>query len=283
MILNKVEEQIKRIITNNLGRNVSVLSVLPISRGSISSSLKVITSSGNFFLKWNNNAPCKMFEVESRGLDLLRKNSPLYIPETISYDKNYLLMEFVESGEENNHFWEEFGRGLSQMHQKTNSFYGLDHDNFIGNLDQKNNFKNIWSDFFINQRLLPQLVSGNFSPEFMSSFDKLFVKLDSLFPKDPPSLLHGDLWSGNFLINKFQPVLIDPAIYFGFREMDIAMSKLFGGFNNRFYSSYNEHLPLSDGWEDRLDLCNLYPLLVHVNLFGGSYYNQVKRVLSRFV
>ena len=283
MILNKVEEQIKKIVTNNLGRNVSILSVLPVSGGSISSSLKIVTSSGKFFLKWNNNAPCKMFEVESRGLDLLRKNSPLYIPETISYDKNYLLMEFVEGGEENNHFWEEFGRGLSQIHRKTNSFYGLDHDNFIGNLDQKNNFKNTWSDFFINQRLLPQLVLGNFSPEFISSFDKLFVKLDSLFPEDPPSLLHGDLWGGNFLVNKFRPVLIDPAIYFGFREMDIAMSKLFGGFNSRFYSSYNEHSPLSDGWEDRLDLCNLYPLLVHVNLFGGSYYNQVKRVLSRFV
>ena len=283
MIPNKVEEKIKFVLNSKFGGNVSLLNVQFVSGGCINNSCKIISSCGDFFFKWNNNAPSEMFEVESRGLDLLRESNTLYIPETISYDKNYLLMEFVDDGEKNNRFWEEFGRGLSQMHQKTNSFYGLDHDNFIGSLDQKNDFKNSWIDFFINQRILPQLALGDFSPDFLSSFDKLFVKLDSLFPKEPPSLLHGDLWSGNFLVNESGPVLIDPAIYFGFREMDIAMSKLFGGFDDSFYSSYNELNPLSEGWEDRLGLCNLYPLLVHVNLFGGSYYNQVKGILSRFV
>lgn len=283
MIPNKVEEKIKFVLNSKFGGNVSLLNVQSVSGGCINNSCKIISSCGKFFLKWNNNAPSEMFEVESRGLDLLKESNTLYIPETISYDKNYLLMEFVDDGEKNNRFWEKFGRRLSQMHQKTNLFYGLDYDNFIGSLDQKNDFKISWIDFFINQRILPQLALGGFSPDFLSSFDKMFVKLDSLFPKEPPSLLHGDLWSGNFLVNESGPVLIDPAVYFGFREMDIAMSKLFSGFDDRFYSSYNEQNPLSDGWKDRLDLCNLYPLLVHVNLFGGSYYNRVKGILSRFV
>jgi fructosamine-3-kinase len=283
MIPNKIEEQIKNVVSSDIGKNVSVLDVRHVSGGCINNCFEIITSSGRFFLKRNNNAPLEMFESESKGLNLLRKSGSLYVPKVISCEKNYLLMEFVDEGEKNNRFWEKFGRGLSEMHQKTNSFYGLDHDNFIGSLAQKNDFKNSWDDFFINQRILPQLGFGDFSADFLLSFDKLFVKLDSIFPKEPPSLLHGDLWSGNFLVNQSCPTLIDPAVYFGFREMDIAMSKLFGGFDGYFYSSYNEQNPLSDGWEDRLDLCNLYPLLVHVNLFGEGYYNQVKRILSRFV
>ena len=143
------------------------------------------------------------------------------------------------------------------MHKTTNSLYGLSYDNFIGSLSQKNCFEKNWSDFFINQRLVPQLSFGGFSRPFLLSFDKLFVKLDSLFPKEPPSLLHGDLWSGNFLAGPSLPVLVDPSVYFGFREIDVAMSFLFGGFDIRFYDSYNEINPLTDGWEDRLDLCNL--------------------------
>ena len=118
----------------------------------------------------------------------------------------------------------------------------------------------------------------------MADFEELFVKLPNLFPNEKPSLLHGDLWSGNFLIkNKDTPVLIDPAIYYGYREMDIAMSKLFGGFNSDFYDYYNETFPLEKEWEERVKLCNLYPLLVHVNLFGGGYLNQVKNILSYYV
>lgn len=283
MVPKKIEEQIKDIIRSDIGGKSSLLDFSAVSGGSINNCFKIITSSGRFFLKYNKNSSIEMFEVESRGLDLLRESSSFYIPKVVSYKKNYLLMEFIEEEKKDGHFWEKFGRRLSEMHKKTNSYYGLDHNNFIGSLAQKNNFVNRWSDFFINQRLMPQLSLGSFSNDFLLSFDKLFVKIDSFFPKEPPSLLHGDLWSGNFLVSSSLPVLIDPAVYFGFREMDIAMSKLFGGFDSSFYSSYNEQNPLSDGWEDRLDICNLYPLLVHVNLFGGSYYNQVKRILTRFV
>jgi len=114
-------------------------------------------------------------------------------------------------------------------------------------------------------------------------FERLYGKLDCLFPKEPPALLHGDLWNGNFICTtQHAPILIDPAVYYGHREMDIAMSTLFGGSDPEFHAAYNAEWPLERGWEERLDLCNLYPLLVHVILFGGEYVQQVETVLKKF-
>ena len=114
-------------------------------------------------------------------------------------------------------------------------------------------------------------------------FERLFHQLDTLFPTEPPALLHGDLWSGNFLCDeKSRPVLIDPAVYYGHREMDLAMTKLFGGFDAELYKAYHAEWPLEQGWEERLELYNLYPLLVHVNLFGGAYVQQVETILKRY-
>jgi len=117
----------------------------------------------------------------------------------------------------------------------------------------------------------------------LKAFGNFFNRLPEIFPEEPPALLHGDLWSGNFMINQAgEAVLIDPAVYFGHREMDLGMSQLFGGFHRQFYSAYNEISPLKPGWEKRLDYCNLYPLLVHVNLFGGSYVHSVKQIIKPF-
>ena len=150
--------------------------------------------------------------------------------------------------------------------------------------ERLNTKKENWIDFFVQNRLLAQLNIGGFSSSIKNDFEKLFDKLPDLIPQEKPSLIHGDLWGGNFLVKEHTlPVLIDPAIYFGNREMDIAMSKLFGRFNTNFYTSYNEVFPLEKGWEERVNLCNLYPLLVHVNLFGGGYLNQVKNILSYYV
>ena len=170
------------------------------------------------------------------------------------------------------------------MHKQTDEKFGLDFDNYIGTLPQNNTQDKNWVDFFIRNRLLAQLDVGNYSLSVRQDFEKLFKKLPDLFPNEKPAILHGDLWSGNFLVkDRETPVLIDPAIYFGNREMDIAMCKLFGGFHADFYASYNEEFPLESDWEERINLCNLYPLLVHVNLFGGGYLNQVKNILSYYV
>ncbi len=119
--------------------------------------------------------------------------------------------------------------------------------------------------------------------ETVQALSRFYAKLDELFPKESPALLHGDLWSGNFMVSeKGLAVIIDPAVYYGHREMDLAMSQLFGGFDASFYEAYQRNFPLENGWQQRLDYCNLYPLMVHVNLFGGSYLESVKRILVRF-
>jgi len=151
-----------------------------------------------------------------------------------------------------------------------------------------NNHKhNSWTDFFREERLEKQvrLARNNdiIDKRVVSAFDNFYAKLDNVFPKEPPALLHGDLWAGNFMVNEVgAPVVIDPAVYYGNREMDLGMTTLFGGFDRQFYISYNNYFPLENGWEKRLDYCNLYPLMVHVNLFGGSYVSSVLSILKKF-
>ncbi|MFZ1687503.1 MAG: fructosamine kinase family protein, partial [Flavobacteriales bacterium] len=183
---------------------------------------------------------------------------------------------------------------LARLHGHTNSTFGLDpastagrRDNYIGSLKQVNTGQVTWGEFFIHCRLEPQVKMAidhqRIGMGDVLRFERLYGKLPSLFPIEPPALLHGDLWSGNFLCDAHhQPVLIDPAVYYGHREMDIAMTKLFGGFEPAFYSAYSDAWAMEIGWEERADLCNLYPLLVHVNLFGGSYAGQVAAILLRF-
>ena len=283
MIPNNIEKEIRNILIAKKGEGIIIMHMQPVSGGCINNTLKIITNYGNFFLKWNVNASDDMFEIEVKGLELLRESMTIYIPEIISYGQRYLLMEFIERQPPLDLLWEEFGRDLSELHKVSNISFGLDHNNFIGSLLQNNQEQSNWKDFFINKRIIPQLLIGDFPSEFKRDFNKLFLKIEDLFPNELPSLLHGDLWNGNFIFSKDKTVVFDPAIYFGSREMDIAMSKLFGGFNDKFYSSYNENYPLSEGWQDRIDICNLYPLLVHVNLFGGGYYSQIKNILNRFI
>ena len=163
--------------------------------------------------------------------------------------------------------------------------FGLDHDNYIGSLAQSNKKHADWISFFMEERIRPQLKLAMdkklIDEGTVKQFDKLFDHFDRLIPKEKPALLHGDLWNGNFLVSdSSRAALIDPAVYFGHREMDLAMTTLFGGFDSEFYRAYDEVFPLEKGFEKRVDIHNLYPLLVHVNLFGGGYVRQVKAVLN---
>ena len=166
----------------------------PVSGGCINNASKIITNYGNFFLKWNINAPEKMFDTEVKGLELLQNSKTIYIPQMIAYDNHFLMMEFIEKVSPTHSLWEEFGRDLSELHKVSDINFGLDHNNFIGSLLQKNNQQPNWIDFFINQRIIPQLSIGNFSSELTRSFDKLFLKIEDLFPNESSSLLHGDLF-----------------------------------------------------------------------------------------
>ena len=282
IISNNLENKINDILFAKLGKRTSIKYINQVSGGCIHNTFRITTNNGLYFLKCNDDCEKKMFHVESKGLELLSSCESISTPQVISFDDEYLLMEFIESGVGNTDLWQEFGRSVADLHKISSINFGLDYNNFIGSLWQENTRKDTWLEFFITNRIIPLLRSGNFSSRAIKEFDSLFINLESIFPRESSSLLHGDLWNGNFLFSNNKFFLFDPAVYFGNREMDIAMTKLFGGFDKIFYDSYNEKFPLNDNWEERIGICNLYPLLVHANLFGGSYYSQVMNIVRRF-
>jgi fructosamine-3-kinase len=195
-----------------------------------------------------------------------------------------LLLEFLER--EGSQDWNLAGTLLARLHRNTAREFGLDHNNYIGSLSQSNTFHPTWSEFFAMERILPQIKmardAGAVDRTLASAAERFCSKLNEIFPDEKPALLHGDLWSGNFFFSTKGPSIFDPAVYYGHREMDLAMTKLFGGFDDDFYSGYENEFPLEKNWRARTDLCNLYPLLVHVNLFGGGYVRDVVAILTSF-
>jgi protein-ribulosamine 3-kinase len=227
-----------------------------------------------------------MFAAEAKGLALLRKANAFCIPEIILQENDQLFLEWLERTPPPASGWRVAGEKLAQLHKNSASLFGLDHDNYIGSLPQSNKWHETWADFFAQERIFPQLKMARdhhkIDAALMKKAERFCSALTEIFPAEPPALLHGDLWSGNFFFSTKGPAIFDPAVYYGHREMDLAMTKLFGGFDADFYEGYEEEFPLEKSWKERVDLCNLYPLLVHVNLFGGSYVQDVKLVLEKF-
>lgn len=279
-----------------LGQTVEVIEAQFLSGGDISTAAQVFSSEGVFFVKWNHVEPdlmesIDMFEAEARGLDLLRQTDALYVPPVIGYgqqlDKSYLILDYIDPGQPGPDYWETLGQSLAVLHSHTQSTFGLHFPNYIGSLPQTNTPTANGIDFFFEHRLLPQagmaLYKGLLSKTAYDALFRLRDQLPGLIPNERPALLHGDLWSGNVMTTEQgQPALIDPAVYYGFREADLAHTRLFGGFDQRFYDAYDEVFPLHDGFDERVAIYNLYPLLVHVNLFGSGYVSGVERVLNRF-
>ncbi len=276
----------------NHSQSLVVHSAQPLGGGSINQVYKIDTNLGIFCLKYNlvKRFP-EMFETEEKGLSLLRFAKAIRIPETIIVQSltgyGFILLEFITSSRQSALFMQDFGYALAQIHKINALQYGLDHDNYMGALPQHNLFHDDWVSFFIEERLEAQvrLAVNNkrLGEEHMLSFQRLYTQLDHFFPPEKPSLLHGDLWNGNVLVSeKGNACLIDPAVYFGHREVDLAMSTLFGGFTNDFYASYQEAFPMETGWQERMDVYNLYPLLIHLNLFGSGYLGSILSVLKKF-
>ena len=203
--------------------------------------------------------------------------------------RSFSPLELLDSGSRRSGFDEELGRGLAALHRSGAPGFGLDHDNFIGRLPQPNGPCADWAGFYRVRRLGAQLelaVESRRIPDSLRrKFDRLFERLDELLgPVEPPARLHGDLWGGNLHVDEQgRPCLIDPAVYGGHREVDLAMMQLFGGFGPRVFAAYAEAYPLADGHRERVGLYQLYPLLVHVNHFGGGYVGQVERALGAYV
>lgn len=280
------------ILANHLGNSPEITSFEEKGGGSINTAAIIRTSQGTFFAKWNSvEGRCGMFGAEEHGLKLLAQAGEIRTPEPLGSREDssrcYLLMEYLESGDFGFDFWEVFGTRLARLHRHTQPQFGLDRSNFIGSLPQLNPLTDSWATFFAESRLEPQLKravdSGKADTQLVKKFESLYTKLNEIFPHEAPALLHGDLWGGNFMCTIDEdPAVYDPAVYYGHREMDLAMTRLFGGFDSSFYEAYHEEFPLEQGFEKRMDICNLYPLLVHVNLFPGSYIQSVKHIVSRF-
>lgn len=291
MLPLSLKSKLEDLLENKFNKKIRLINSFPVAGGCINKTFKLQTDTGIFFLKYNNTiAHPKMFELEVKGLNLLRTANAINIPEVIAHaasdDISFLLLEYIPSSNINSDSWKNFGTSLAKLHKKSNTVFGLDHNNFIGSLHQTNTYKNSWIDFFIEERLEKQIAlarnSKCISTALIKKFDSLYKFLPDIFPKESPSLLHGDLWNGNFILSENKVYLIDPAVYYGHREVDLAMTKLFGGFEKKFYEYYDQEFPLEKGFDKRIDIYNLYPLLVHVNLFGISYLSSVERIIKRF-
>lgn len=272
--------------------SISIKAVKPVSGGSINRAAKISTERGDLFLKWNRSAPEDFFEKEAAGLRLLRNaDSDIRVPEVVAERgadgerPGFLLMEYIEPGSNGDSY--KFGEELAALHGNRAEKFGLEQDNYIGSLPQSNNRRGHWLSFFSEMRIEPQLKmavdSGKLDSTSQKGWIGLLKRLDTIIPECKPSLLHGDLWSGNYIFDsQGRAVLIDPAVYYGHPEMDLSFSKMFGGFDASFYEGYRSVAPLEPDFEDRVPVYNLYPLLVHVNLFGGHYSDQCRRFLMKF-
>lgn len=266
-----------------------------VSGGCISNACRVQTTARSYFVKWSEGRAARTFEPEAEGLEALdAAGSPLAVPSAIAAQgaterhPGFLITEWMETGSQSPDFWEHFGRGLAALHRHVANQYGFERDNYIGELPQSNTQHDAWPSFVREERLAPQVRRAREQGRWQTSWDEgleaLYRKLPEIVPAKPPaSILHGDLWKGNFMVtNQGTAALIDPAAYYGHREADLAMTELFGGFRPSFYEAYRSEWSLEPGYDIRKEVYNLYHLINHLNHFGAGYASSVRSTLQRF-
>lgn len=283
-------------ISGLFGAGTEIEQSKPVHGGDINAAYRLVLSDGNtVFMKSNSKDNLVFFKAEMAGLNAIKATAAIKTPEVLGYgtdkDRAFLLMSFVEGAERARDFHKVFGHNLCMMHHfDTSGFvdgcFGFSEDNYIGAGYQKNTPKASWIDFFRECRLRPQFerAGAYFDSSEKSRIERLLERLDDYLTEPvAPSLLHGDLWGGNYIVgDDGQAWLIDPAVYVGHAEADMAMTELFGGFDTDFYRAYYEISPMEPGYRDRRDIYNLYHLLNHLNLFGGSYRGAVVAIINRY-
>jgi fructosamine-3-kinase len=302
-------------ISKVTGKTFEIKNRRSVSGGCINQGYAVSGDTETYFVKLNRASQIEMFEAEALGLKQMLDTNTIRVPKPMGVgtagDSAYIVMEWLEfAGSGNTQAWEEMGRKLAQMHraqppqpsevlkagssnlplrgtlrEQPSTFFGWDLNNTIGSTPQINTWTSDWAEFFAEHRLgyqfkLARRRGGQFPQE-----ERLLARVPKLLDHQPqPSLVHGDLWGGNAAITKLgEPVILDPATYVGDREVDIAMTELFGGFPAAFYRGYNEEWPLDEGYGQRKQLYNLYHILNHFNLFGGGYDSQATRMIEQIL
>ena len=263
-----------------------------VSGGDINEAYALTLNDGTvLFMKTNTVSAISFFEAEEAGLEAIRATGTIGVPEVLGLGTDsgfsFLLMEYISGRPQIREFWETFASELAAMHNTdAGEYFGFTSDNWIGAGRQINTPHKEWITFFRECRLRPQFQAARdyFSSEDRKRINSLLSKLDRyLIEPAKPSLLHGDLWAGNMITgNDGKGWLIDPAVYYGHPEADIAMTQLFGGYSHRFYAAYRQITDMEPGYEDRRDLYNLYHLLNHLNLFGSGYLGSVQRILRQY-
>ncbi len=250
-----------------------------VSGGDINDAARVQLGDGRtVFVKSHDDPPPGMFAAEAAGLDWL-KDGPLRVPRVIAVADEWLALEWLDL--EGRPDPGALGRGLARLHACGAPSFGLDQPNYLATLPQDNTPEPDWPTFYVERRLRPLCTRARLGVDH--ALDRLREHPELFGPPEPPARLHGDLWWGNVAACHGEPVLVDPAVYGGHREIDLAMLALFGGLPEALVDAYDEVHPLADGWRERLPLHQLYPLAAHACLFGGGYGAQVKSTLARFI
>ncbi len=297
--MNGCWHDIELHLAKTLGRTLQFKHKKALSGGCINQAWKVTDNEGKqWFIKTNSPSMSDMFSAEADGLNEIRKSNSIISPKAIAHgetsDCSYLILEYIDLQTQMNQ--KLLGEQLANMHQFQNPKnhnlkrkFGWKRNNTIGSTKQSNKPHKDWASFWKNERLLYQLKLAQKNGYSNTAYDnglKLSEELSAFFTdyQPKPSLLHGDLWSGNCGSDlQSNPVIYDPAVYFGDRETDIAMTELFGGFSTDFYDAYNTHYPLDSGYKVRKKLYNLYHILNHFNLFGGGYTSQADNMTKQLL
>lgn len=293
---NSIDSVLKHITENfreKTGIHLYVNQSSVLSGGCINQALKLDTSEGTFFLKWNSNGPADLFIREAESLNELNKsnNVTLVFPKPILTKKidhtpGYLLTTYLQTGQSDRHD-EKLGQGLAQVHQIKAAQFGFAHNNYCGATLQNNTFQNEWLSFYIENRIthLISLIhkTRDWSETDMNTISTFIERVPDLLSHKPtPSLIHGDLWSGNYMYTPAGPALIDPCVSYCDREFEMGMMTLFGGFSSRVYDAYNEVYPLPSDWQERNKVYQLYHVLNHYFLFGGFYKQQAMDIMRHY-
>jgi protein-ribulosamine 3-kinase len=292
--MNDLQQTVASALGHAFGDAVQIHAYRLLGGGSINRTEIIETTAGTFVLKSNRHARPGMFQAEADGLAALRSSgTSLVIPRVVAVHDAapaFLVLEYLDAGARVGDFDERLGRGLAELHRSTNACFGFWRDNYCGATPQPNSWTERWVDFYAASRLGHQarLASdaGRLDVGERAAIDRVINRLGDWIdePADGPSLIHGDLWSGNLHRDSGGcPAIIDPAAYFAHREAELGMMTLFGGFSQRVFDAYHETLPLEPGWRDRNALYRLYHVMNHLNLFGGGYHADVMAIVRRYV